>query len=227
MSRNSTNQWDVTHRAPRVAGVRAHAVRPAMAAQQQHPVHGFRVATPASTWAMTGAMRLHVYDLVAIADAFAHIRRPPHSRPWQKVAPPLTTIADLVTAVDAGRRAGIADLRAALPLVRTGAASRPETWTRLTLIDAGLPEPVLDHDVFDAVGRFVARVDMAYPRLRIAIEYEGTHHNTDAQWEDDIDRYARLEAVGWRVVRVSKSAVFGDPGVLIARVRAALAERSR
>ncbi|WEG09223.1 DUF559 domain-containing protein [Microbacterium horticulturae] len=129
--------------------------------------------------------------------------------------------------MDAGRRRGIHHLRDALPRVRTGSASRPETWTRLTLIDGGLPEPVLDHDVLDHAERFVARVDQAYPQWKIAIEYEGAHHNTDQQWESDIERYARLEAAGWLVIRVSRTLLFQHPDLLVARVRDAIVRRSR
>lgn len=148
-------------------------------------------------------------------------------RPWQSVPGPLTTIAELAGVLDAGRRRGIGELRSALARVRTGSASRTETWTRLTILDAGLPEPVLDHDVFDHDRRFVARVDLAYPHWRIAIEYEGTHHGGRDQWERDIERQARLEAAGWRVIRVSRAMLFRDPRTVVARVAAAIAERSR
>lgn len=109
------------------------------------------------------------------------------------------------------------------PRVRAGAASRPETWTRLTLVDAGLPEPAIDHDVYDARG-FIGCVDLAYPERRIAIEYEGDHHRTDsAQWNRDIEKHDRLAAAGWRVIRVTREDVFSRPGVLVGRVRRALA----
>lgn len=106
-------------------------------------------------------------------------------------------------------------------------ASRPETWTRLTLVDAGLPEPVLDHDVFDDVGRFLGRVDLAYPGLRVAIEYEGSHHRLGNQWEGDVDRYAGLKAAGWRVIRVTRTMLFRHPELLVQRVRSAVSERTR
>ncbi|WP_029145369.1 endonuclease domain-containing protein [Microbacterium luticocti] len=213
--------------APRAKGIRGHAVRPGLAWTLDHPVSGWRIASPASTWVTLPAWVTHPYDLVAIADHFVHVHRPPHSRPHQVVSDPLATIAQLTAAVDAGRRRGIDDLRVALPRVRTGAASRTETWTRLTLVDAGLPEPVLDHDVLDAHGRFIATVDMAYPQWKIAIEYEGAHHSVGAQWEKDVDRLARLEMAGWRVIRVTRSMLFREPAIIVARVRAAIAERTR
>lgn len=214
-------------RAPRGAGVRGHSVRLELVRAVTHPVSGLLVASPASTWASLAPLLTHPYDLVAVADHFVRIHRPPHSRPWASMPKPLATLDQLAAVVAAGRRDGVRALKAALPRVRTGAASRTETWTRLTLVDAGLPEPVLDHDVFDELKRFLARVDMAYPQWKIAIEYEGSHHTEDEQWERDIDRYAALEAAGWLVIRVTRTMLFGTPDRLVARVRAAIARRSR
>lgn len=213
--------------APRSAGVRGHAIRPGFAEPMAHPVSGLRLASPASTWAMLAGCLPHPYDLVAIADFFVHVRRPPHTRPWQTMPAPLATIAALTEMLDVGRRRGIGELRSALARVRAGSGSRTETWTRLTIVDAGLPEPVLDHDVFDHNRRFVARADLAYPHWRVAIEYEGTHHGARDQWERDIERQARLEAAGWRVIRVSRAMLFRDPRTIVARVDAAIAERNR
>lgn len=214
-------------RAPRGIGVSGHAVRPQLVRTVTHPVSRLRVASPASTWATLAPALPHPYDLVAAADHFARVIRPPHSRPRESMPAPLATITQLTAVVAAGRRTGVRRLQTALPRVRTGSASRPETWTRLTLVDAGLPEPVLDHDVFDGLGCFLARVDMAYPEGKIAIEYEGTHHSAGAQWERDIDRYAALDAEGWLVIRVTRAMLFRNPDKLVARVRHAIARRSR
>ncbi len=211
--------------APRGKGIRGHAIRPGLAWTVAHPVSGLPVASPSSTWAALAGRLSHPYDLIAVADYFVHERRPPHSRSDAPVTAPPATVAQLAKALDAGRRCGIAELRAALPRVRTGSASRPETWTRLTLVDAGLPEPVLDYDVIDDSGRFVATVDMAYPQWKIAIEYDGAHHAEGEQWEKDVDRLARLEAAGWRVIRVTSTTLFRNPGVIISRVLAAIAAR--
>lgn len=213
-------------RAPRGRGVRGHSVRPHLVPVVTHPVSGLRVSSPAATWAMLGAVVLHPYDLVAVADHVVRIRRPPHTRPWQETASPLCTTVQLASALAAGRRVGAARSAAALARVRTGSDSRPETWTRLTLVDAGLPEPVLDYDVFDRVCGFVARVDMAYPLWRIAVEYDGHHHGIGEQWECDVERHAALEAAGWRVIRVTATLLFQHPDDLVARVRAAIASRA-
>lgn len=201
-------------RHPRHAGVRGHQVKPGRAHIVAHEGHGVRVTTPSSTWAMLGAVILDEYDLVAIGDACVR------DQLFVDDPLPLATVEQLEAAANAGRRVGGPALRRALPRVRTRSASRMETRCRLILLDAGLPEPELNVDVFDSRGEFVACVDMAYPTLKIAIEYEGEHHLTSpAQWARDIARYEALAAAGWFVVRATKRDVFDNRGGLVARVR--------
>jgi hypothetical protein len=208
-------------RAPRAAGVFGHQLQPQRVTVVRHPELGIRVTDPASTWALLGGLVRHPYDLVAAADSIVHVDRV--AGPFERVVTPaLAVIGELASAIPAGRR-GVVALRDALPRVRTGVASRPETWTRLTLIDAGLPGPETDVDVYDASGEFVGCVDMAYPDARIAIEYEGDHHRTDpAQWQRDIEKHDRLAELGWRVIRVTRAMVFDEPQTLVSRVRTAL-----
>ena len=115
--------------------------------------------------------------------------------------------------------------RLALPRVRTDSASRPETWLRLTLVDHGLPEPDRNHEVCEN-GVYLGCVDLAYPALKIAIEYEGEHHLLDPeQWSRDISRYEALRAGGWIVVQITKSELFGTPALAVQRVREAIRRR--
>jgi hypothetical protein len=217
------------HRASKRAAVAAHQARPRLVTVRRHPETGLRVSSPASTWAGLATVLRHPYDLVAVADAIVHVPRMPggFALPAGEREEPLATIDDLAAHVGAGRRAGIGALRAVLPRVRTGAASRPETWTRLTIVDGGLPEPILDYDVFDEHGSFVACVDLAYPQLRVAIEYDGGQHRTDArQWARDIDRLEALAALGWYVIRVDRRLLFERPAELVRRVAAVRARRA-
>ncbi|QDZ15026.1 endonuclease domain-containing protein [Humibacter ginsenosidimutans] len=212
------------HRASKRPNVSAHQARAGRVTVTRHPATGLRVSSPASTWASLGAVLTHHYDVVAAADAVVRVPRMPAGFPFPPDArtEPLASVAELKASVAAGRRVGVEALRTALPRVRTGAASRPEAWTRLTLVDNGLPEPVLDYDVFDEYGTFVACLDMAYPELKIAIEYDGDHHRTDRQqWSRDIDRLEALAALGWHVIRVDSRLLFRAPGELVRRVRAA------
>jgi hypothetical protein len=61
----------------------------------------------------------------------------------------------------------------ALGLVRP-AESPMETRLRLVLIDAGLPCPAVQHEVIAGGQRY--RLDLAYPAVKVAIEYDGDHH---------------------------------------------------
>ena len=124
-----------------------------------------------------------------------------------------------VEALPAGGRGTVAARRAAL--LADGLAESPqETRVRLVLRRAGLPAPVAQHEV-RAGGRFVARVDFAWPAQRLALEYDGLWHGDPAQFARDRARLNRLTAAGWRVVFVT-AADLRDPGRLVARVNAAL-----
>lgn len=124
-----------------------------------------------------------------------------------------------------GRFPGSARVRAALALARENVESPKESETRVLIVTAGLPEPVVQWDVVED-GRFVARVDLAYPELRIAIEYEGDGHRVDrTQWRTDIRRQRRLEDLGWIVIRLTQ-ADLDAPAEFLARLRRAWSVRS-
>lgn len=44
--------------------------------------------------------------------------------------------------------------------------------------------------------------DLADPGLRLSIQYDGAHHDSQQQRERDIRRHRATEAAGWREVRV-------------------------
>lgn len=113
-------------------------------------------------------------------------------------------------------------LREAAALVDARAESQPESVTRVHLRNAG----------FDVVPQFrvvvgsrvVARVDLALPELKIAIEYDGRWHEAGVQRALDNERIARLRAAGWIVIIVTAE-LLREPRALIATVAAAVAER--
>ena len=75
--------------------------------------------------------------------------------------------------------------------------SEMETMLFQALRRAGIPTPVPQHDVMFG-GEFVARVDAAYPALRIAIEYDSVeHHSGRDKLLADTDRRNRLWAIDW------------------------------
>jgi hypothetical protein len=144
-------------------------------------------------------------------------------------------VDDGVVLLDRLVHAGLANLTAvrdaadALPRCRGSAQARtvarwadglaespPETRLRLLLIRAELPPPVAQFRIFDQLG-FVARVDLAYPELRLAIEYDGVWHAEPGQFARDRRRLNRLSAAQWRVLFVT-ALDMRDPDGLVRRV---------
>ncbi|MDP0398304.1 endonuclease domain-containing protein [Tsukamurella strandjordii] len=117
------------------------------------------------------------------------------------------------------RARGLRGVAGVVDLVDGGADSPPETATRLLLVRSGFPRPVTRYQVFEPGYGLVARLDLAYPELRLAIEYDGDHHWLDRrQRAHDIDRYDRLDRLGWRVVRVSAELLGDRPHEVLARI---------
>jgi hypothetical protein len=112
-------------------------------------------------------------------------------------------------------------LAAAEPL----AESTMETRSRLVLVDAGLPRPVAQFVVRDSAGRFVARVDLAYPVERVALEYEGDHHRERDTFRRDVNRLNALTALDWVVVRATARDIYRDSDQLVRRVGELLRRR--
>lgn len=117
----------------------------------------------------------------------------------------------------------MATARDALPLLRAGVDSAPESLLRLLIVAAGLPEPEVNQWITDDAGRRVSRPDLQYRVQRIALEYEGEHHLTDPrQWSRDIDRDDRLRALGWTVLRFTKRHLGAGREDALARISQAL-----
>lgn len=131
---------------------------------------------------------------------------------------------DIDALIDRHRGArGIVQLREALGLADAGAESPQETRTRLVLTRGGLRPDRTQIDVFNRFGDHVGRIDMGYPRWRVGVEYDGEQHWTDPTVRRrDIDRQAELEALGWRIIRVSADMLRYRPGTIVQRTRAAL-----
>jgi pimeloyl-ACP methyl ester carboxylesterase len=127
-----------------------------------------------------------------------------------------------------GMGAHAADLCAAAeqlgpPVVLTGhsmggyaalraAVTRPELFSRLVLIDGGLPLPVpagMDPDAATqaTVGPALDRLTQTYQSVEDYVGIFRAHPALRPQWTDDMDAYARYDAVG-------------DPGAVRSRVSA-------
>ena len=119
-------------------------------------------------------------------------------------------------------RWGVTRVRRAVGLVDPRAESPPESRVRVALVMAGL-RPVPQYAV-RADGRLVARVDLAFPEERLAIEYDGAYHFDGIQIARDDVRLRALLDAGWRVIRLSASDL-RDLDAVVARIRAELEAR--
>jgi very-short-patch-repair endonuclease len=141
----------------------------------------------------------------------------------------IVTIAGLrrrLAAVARPGRPGIATMRALLE-ARDPAAAVPESVFERRLLRAlraaGLPTPVLQHEIRDG-GRLVAVVDFAYPEAKLAIEADGYRwHSGRARWDHDRARRNRLTLLGWRVIHVTWTDLSNRPQHVIAAIRDVLA----
>lgn len=152
------------------------------------------------------ARRLPMVDAVVAVDALTHRFAFPAST-LLAVAPPgarnRTRLPEVV------RRA---DPRAASPM---------ETRIRLAIEDGRLPLPTLQHPV----GPYA--LDLAYPMIKLGVEYDGREHLTPERARRDLDRQAYLTARGWAVLRFCAHDVLHRPRRVAARVRGALIDAAR
>lgn len=207
--------------APRGVGVQGR--RLALHRWQGWRIAGMPVVDPIAAL-FTSAGSLTLAEIIVVMDALLTTA---NCYPGLAGPRPLATRAEVQRRLEEwGRFPGCATVRAALPHARDGVESPKETQTRRLIADAGLPEPVVQWQVAEN-GRFIARVDLAYPDLRIAIEYEGDGHRTGReQWRTDIRRQRELEDLGWIVIRLTESDL-NAPAALLTRLRSALTSRSR
>lgn len=117
---------------------------------------------------------------------------------------------------------GIVQARRALKLADPRAESRPESRVRVHLVLDGLI-PEVQFRVSNT-GQWVATVDLAFPRHRLAVEYDGVWHGAPLQVGSDRERLNRLHAAGWEVVFVTREHL-RDPHRMLCTVRAALLAR--
>jgi len=153
---------------------------------------GCHVTSPERTaWDL--ARRSELVDAVVAVDAMAALRIPGMPR----FAP-----ADLLRRRDdtPGAR-GCQGLDRVVALANPLAESPMETRLRLLLVLAGLPVPVVQHELRDHRGVVVARFDLAYPEALLAIEYDGLGHQLPELTYDDRYRDNTTGDHGWHTMR--------------------------
>ncbi|KAF2415785.1 hypothetical protein [Microbacterium sp. B35-30] len=189
----------------RTTGVISH--RLAVRAPAYREVGGLRVEDPARAWVQASAHLTDVELIIAADHLVARRRR-------------LATIDELRAEACSRRKPRLELL---LDLVREGSESPYETDLRLQIVGAGLPEPELGFNLYADDGRFVARLDQAYPEFRVGVEYDGRQHAADVhQFARDADRWREIDETGWRLVRILKHHLEPDPTAAVDMVRNAL-----
>jgi len=204
-------------RAPRIAGVRGHSTlaRPSLRLRRGLPV------TDAAATFLALAELLPFDELVVCGDHLVH--DPPKLDPAEPERPH-KTIARIEQRARGHCGRGARAARRALDLLSTGAESRPETLLRLLLLRAGLTGFVVNPDVSDARGRWLARCDLVFFDRMVVVEYDGDRHRTSRErYEQDQRRIERLTDAGWRVIRIRSDALFRRPEEVVRRVSSALA----
>ncbi|MFC7401299.1 endonuclease domain-containing protein [Citricoccus sp. GCM10030269] len=184
-------------------------------------VHGLVCTTPERTWLdLASLLRPGMGDhLVAAGD---HLVK----HPWVggQREPPWTTPGRLHHGLERiGRFKGVRLARAALPLIRVGADSPTETMVRLTLIDAGLPEPELQIRATGFSGDPYP-ADLGYREAKIALQYDGEHHRSAEQQLIDARRDAWFIRHGWTVIRITADDLQDDLRTVIRQLRSLLAD---
>jgi very-short-patch-repair endonuclease len=101
-----------------------------------------------------------------------------------------------------------------------------ETIARRLFRKSSLPTPVKQYPVTDS-GKFLGRVDFAYPDCKIAIEFVGwDFHSGRRRWEKDLRRRTSLESRGWMVLEFTWDEIMNQPDLVIETIHRALTSRS-
>ncbi|MGH8990991.1 MAG: DUF559 domain-containing protein [Acidimicrobiia bacterium] len=123
--------------------------------------------------------------------------------------------------------AAVAKILAERALGKQAADGMLEPRMARLLRKAGLPAAEFQYPIHTPEGRFLARVDFAYPELLLAIEVDGwaTHGSPRAMGKDFV-RQNGLVPYGWRVLRFTWFQVVHEPddvAAVIGRTLASLA----
>lgn len=173
-------------------------------------IAGVAVTTPART-AFDLACRYPLVKAVAAIDALARATR-------------LQT-ADLEPILERNKgHRNIRNARKALALIDPGAQSPKESWLRLLVVEAGYPPPQTQIPIYGSYGELVGIVDMGWEAFKLALEYEGEHHRTAAQFAKDVARYDTMTTdLDWLIIRVTNQ---DTPGGVLGRLAAAWLRRT-
>jgi hypothetical protein len=111
----------------------------------------------------------------------------------------------------------------ALAMADPRSESAFETLLRLLLVRAGVAPEALQYEVYDVAGRLCARLDLAWPSVRLAVEADGrAFHDLPAALYRDRVRANDLEIQQWTILRFTWADLVGRPEWVVQQVRQAL-----
>jgi hypothetical protein len=122
----------------------------------------------------------------------------------------LATPRDLLAAIDRSQQApgrpGVQALVAALgpwiDPIRPGSEAEARLLRRLQ--QWKLPDPDRQYVVRDTDGGFVGRIDVAWPRSMVGLEYDSARFHDPRHFEQDEHRHDALEDLGWTLVHTDR-----------------------
>lgn len=181
-------------------------------------VSGLAVTSVERTW-LDLASVLSVDELVVAGDHLVSGHHRPFGPPRFAVIP----LAELTAYVNSKKWLPyLQHARDALSLMRVGVDSPPESWLRLLLHHAGMPEFVPNYPLMSAQGYPVVWTDLACERFRTCLEYDGGHHLSPEQQHSDHRRDLLTAEAGWHQVKISKEDMRRGKAAVLTKVQRGL-----
>ncbi|GAA4027406.1 hypothetical protein GCM10023063_05740 [Arthrobacter methylotrophus] len=180
------------HELPRVRrnGVTGHRVR--VLPGEVTEIGGIPVSSPSRTW-LDLTHQLPLPYVIAMGDQLIRMPRPG----LEGRTEPYADKEGLRLLIrQHPNMKGVEKGRLALEDMRVGADSFPETFLRLAMLDARLPEPELQLRL-DPDDPWSPSADLGYRRFRIAVQYDGAPHLTREQQSRDNRRDEAFTSAGW------------------------------
>jgi very-short-patch-repair endonuclease len=134
--------------------------------------------------------------------------------PWE--------LTEALCALPAAR--GRARVARAVALMDPRAGSMLESRCRVLMVLARLPEFRTQYTVRHA-GRWIGRVDFAWPEYRLIVETDGfAFHSDRERYRSDRRRLNALQLAGWTVLRFSWEDVVHHPDYVLASISRSITE---
>lgn len=176
-------------------------------------IRGLPVTSALQTFQDLGS-QLGLVDLVILADAMVR---------WG-----YADLTDLTATARTTTGRGTRNLCRAASLCRPRVDSPMETRSRLLVVVAGLPCPVTGYEIIGPDGGWLATVDLAYPKAKIAIEYDGDLHRTSRRkWRSDVATRELVRRAGWEIIILTADDIDRRPAYTLARIHDSLLDRGQ